>query len=199
MDEQEGVAAYVAGSSFVCSTCCFTSSQSGTTTVHLVGAMLHLTGSINFASAADWGVKNRIQLQTASFASVVLSNVQLFLADSSRLEVKGTFQSKNSTIWFDNGAIRISYGSSLDLQTTNFDGSGNISVDAGVSLKASACSFKKNISLVFDDVSETMIQTFRNVDWQNPTVNLKEGGVSGCDTAGTGVSAGSSHSATQHE
>ena len=75
-------------------------------------------------------------------------------------------------------------------KSSHFKGRGTIDFSAGAAVKeASTCVFGKGVFFSFDDVTKTIVQTWRNNEWV-PTVDLKTAGATSCDAAGTGEQAG---------
>lgn len=127
------------------------------------------------------------------------------MADSGQLSLGGSFKSNNAAIELIQAEpasqIQIDSGASTEWKATIFKGDGQVRFASGAIVKEVAgCTIEKSIRLSFDDLNKTVVQQWRNNDWQQPSVDLNSASTDvrawQCDGSGTGERSGCDRRAT---
>lgn len=133
-NRNEGTALYVAGSVVSLKGCRFTSSQNGSTTVHVNGGKLRLEGLTEFGSPSS--TNTAIRVESALASSVQMTNARLLFPDSTHVSLAGEFDSTDSSIEFGQAdtpsTFLIETDSKIEWKGMQFEGDGNITVATGV-------------------------------------------------------------------
>ena len=127
-----------------------------------------------------------------------MKNTKLMLTGSVGVSLAGECKSTSSSVHFSStdpaSSVQIGAGSTIKWKRMRFEGSGNVTVAAGVTVaEVSASKIGKHVQLAFVDITQTVVQKWRGNDWQHQTVDLRnasDGGVYMCDDQGNGRKAG---------
>ena len=194
MHGKKGTTLFASGSLIKLVDCCFNSSQGSTSIVHVTVGKLQLHGQIHFFSSASKTMA--IKLESALVSSFQLMNARVIFHRSMGVSIAGESHITNSSWQFSEAddpvsVFNIEKGSNIEWKGTLFDGNGNLSITAGVTVdEVSACTFGKNVRLSFVDIAQTAVRRWRGNSWQHQTIDLRFAGVYMCDEAGNGHAAG---------